>query len=77
LRYPHATRGDACDVEDAMSFIAPAPDNAMRFAIGVFGGELLFFALRLRLAIFQTTLATWLFALGLFSVCSLLSGLSF
>ena len=60
-----------------MTFIAPAPDNPMRFAIGVFCAALLFFAIGLRLAIFKTTLATWLFAAGFFSVCSLLSGFSF
>jgi hypothetical protein len=77
LRYPHTTRGDVCDVEDALTYIAPAPENAMRFAIGVFGAELLFFAIRLWSVIFQTTLATWLFAVSIFSVCSLLSGFSF
>ena len=77
LRYPHATRGDAGDVEVAMTFIAPAPDNPMRFAIGVFGAALMFFAIGLRLAIFKTTLAIWLFAAGIFSICSLLSGFSF
>lgn len=59
-----------------MTFIAPTAKNPLRFTIGVFGAAILFFAIGMRLVIFKTTLATWLFAAGIISVCSLLSGFS-